>query len=473
MDTNRPVFIPAGTWEIDTALVWDLDQSSMFGEGSRTSIISQTAAGEHGIEFTTSPEASGVTKFGILERLRIIGVGASSTADGLYHWKVAAPSFAFLRVRDVYIRGFRYGVNLERVDNFSFIGCEFNTNILANVRLAAQTKTTSFMNCVNASPTSGPCWLIDAGGNASLWGCDTGNGAQHALIGGSFSARDSNFESIISDTYVKRSQAITDITLAAPGVVTSAAHGLKVGDRVSFTTTGTLPTGLVASTVYQVTSVPSVDTFSVGAVYPGSSITTSGSPTGDHTLRVHINGHFETTGIGFISLENTSNLGGSSTLPVVYFTSFGNFVNVGALGFGTGGGKLRRATPSATGRFAYGAYLASNRQSTGSTLDAAGQYELTGWTVFDSVRYDSGSTAVAGNRGLLQLGVGTGSNADRIGFMMRDGTAYQRAQIGIIETKTTTGDPAAGHEGRMVINTFDNTVKIYADGGWRTIASGW
>jgi hypothetical protein len=39
--------------------------------------------------------------------------------------------------------------------------------------------------------------------------------------------------------------------------------------------------------------------------------------------------------------------------------------------------------------------------------------------------------------------------------------------------KTDTGDPSQVHEGLMAINTYDNTVKIYADGGWRTIASGW
>ena len=42
-----------------------------------------------------------------------------------------------------------------------------------------------------------------------------------------------------------------------------------------------------------------------------------------------------------------------------------------------------------------------------------------------------------------------------------------------IITKTTTGDPTENYEGLICINTLDNTVKIYADGGWRTIASGW
>ena len=39
--------------------------------------------------------------------------------------------------------------------------------------------------------------------------------------------------------------------------------------------------------------------------------------------------------------------------------------------------------------------------------------------------------------------------------------------------KTNTGDYAAGYEGMIAINTFDNTAKIWADGAWRTIASGW
>ena len=38
-------------------------------------------------------------------------------------------------------------------------------------------------------------------------------------------------------------------------------------------------------------------------------------------------------------------------------------------------------------------------------------------------------------------------------------------------TKTTTGNLTPGYEGQMVINTFDNNLKIYADSGWRTLAS--
>lgn len=41
-------------------------------------------------------------------------------------------------------------------------------------------------------------------------------------------------------------------------------------------------------------------------------------------------------------------------------------------------------------------------------------------------------------------------------------------------TKTDTGDPAYNFgDGTICVNTNDNTVRIYADSGWRTIASGW
>lgn len=45
--------------------------------------------------------------------------------------------------------------------------------------------------------------------------------------------------------------------------------------------------------------------------------------------------------------------------------------------------------------------------------------------------------------------------------------------VGVVIYKTTTGDPADVQEGLFCINTTDNTFKVYSDGGWRTLASGW
>lgn len=40
-----------------------------------------------------------------------------------------------------------------------------------------------------------------------------------------------------------------------------------------------------------------------------------------------------------------------------------------------------------------------------------------------------------------------------------------------VRYKTDTGDPTDTFEGMMVINTFDNTFRVYAEGAWRTITT--
>jgi hypothetical protein len=324
IDSGFPIYLPAGTYEINSALTWDLDQGHMFGEGSRNTVIYQTAAGEHGIELTDSPEASGVTKSGIIERLRITGVGAgTSTGYGIYGFQPSTPSMAFLRGRDLYVRGFARGLSLERWDNSSFFGCEFNSNAV-NVWTASQTKTVSFYNCVNTTATNA-CWQTAAGGHISIKDCDTGNGAQHVLSAGTFAARDSNFETV------------------------------------------------------------------------------TGTPTA----------HIEQTG-GSMLLDNITMLGGSSTVPAVVYTN-AEFASVGIAGFGSGGGKIRKASASAVGYFGGQMGLSSNRQTATAIADNAGQFESLPFGVFDMVNYNSSSTPTAGNRTMIQyLAAPNGFGDDRI-----------------------------------------------------------
>jgi len=78
------------------------------------------------------------------------------------------------------------------------------------------------------------------------------------------------------------SRSTVTMTIASPCVVTWTAHGLAEDTRISFTTTGGLPTGLVAGTVYYVLS-PATDTFNVAATAGGAAINTSGSQSGTHT----------------------------------------------------------------------------------------------------------------------------------------------------------------------------------------------
>lgn len=72
------------------------------------------------------------------------------------------------------------------------------------------------------------------------------------------------------------------ITIANPGVVTSAGHGLTNGQAVVFSTTGALPTGITAGTRYFVANKTD-DTFEFEATVGGGSIETTGTQSGVHT----------------------------------------------------------------------------------------------------------------------------------------------------------------------------------------------
>jgi hypothetical protein len=76
-------------------------------------------------------------------------------------------------------------------------------------------------------------------------------------------------------------QAAT-LAIASPGVVT-VPSAPQNGDQVVFATTGTLPTGITAGTVYYVINRTSV-TFEVSATSGGVAIDFTGSYTGDVTV---------------------------------------------------------------------------------------------------------------------------------------------------------------------------------------------
>lgn len=74
------------------------------------------------------------------------------------------------------------------------------------------------------------------------------------------------------------------ITNADPAVVTWNAHGLYANQPVVFSTTGALPTGLAAGTVYYVLSDGlTANTFTVSATEGGEPIATTAAGTGTHT----------------------------------------------------------------------------------------------------------------------------------------------------------------------------------------------
>ena len=79
------------------------------------------------------------------------------------------------------------------------------------------------------------------------------------------------------------------VTIASPGVFSWVGHGLVAGRPITFATSGALPTGLTAGTIYYVISSGlTADAFEVSATPGGTAVNTSGSQSGTHkagTLR--------------------------------------------------------------------------------------------------------------------------------------------------------------------------------------------
>jgi len=81
------------------------------------------------------------------------------------------------------------------------------------------------------------------------------------------------------------------ILISTPGVFSLKYHGLEINDRVYFTTTGALPTGLTASnpatstyTYYYVVGPITADTFRLSTTFAGAALDTTGTQSGTHTL---------------------------------------------------------------------------------------------------------------------------------------------------------------------------------------------
>lgn len=78
---------------------------------------------------------------------------------------------------------------------------------------------------------------------------------------------------------------VCTITIATPAVITQQTHEYILGDAISFSTTGALPTGIVANTTYYVTN-PTASTFNISSTYANAEaetkINTTGSQSGVH-----------------------------------------------------------------------------------------------------------------------------------------------------------------------------------------------
>ena len=102
--------------------------------------------------------------------------------------------------------------------------------------------------------------------------------------------------------------ATVTMTIAAPCVVTYTAHGLPANAPVVFTTTDTLPTGIVSGTTYYVSSVgvKAANTFQISATPGGAVITTSGTQAGTHTCTVPTYTEVSANNVFLVNADNKS-----------------------------------------------------------------------------------------------------------------------------------------------------------------------
>ncbi len=90
------------------------------------------------------------------------------------------------------------------------------------------------------------------------------------------------------------------VTIASPAVF-SRTNQLSAGDKVVFSTTSALPTGLTAGTTYYVIAAGlSGSAFEVSATDGGSAVNTSGSQSGTHSM---VTEHFLTTSTAAATYE--------------------------------------------------------------------------------------------------------------------------------------------------------------------------
>lgn len=72
-------------------------------------------------------------------------------------------------------------------------------------------------------------------------------------------------------------------TAAVTDIITATAHGLEDGDRIMFSSTGTLPAGLNYYTVYYVVQ-KTTNTFKVSTLPKGEAVNITDTGTGTHTI---------------------------------------------------------------------------------------------------------------------------------------------------------------------------------------------
>lgn len=150
------------------------------------------------------------------------------------------------------------------------------TTVINNsVGTTARLNFTGTTNVYNGLPAEYTIYK-DSAGKAAIPATSTNDNAAAGFVGEFMESQGGN------------NPATATITIATPAVITKTGHTLKGIAPVFFTTTGALPTGLVANTTYwTIPSSLTTNTFQVATspanAAAGTAVNTSGTQSGTHT----------------------------------------------------------------------------------------------------------------------------------------------------------------------------------------------
>jgi hypothetical protein len=129
------------------------------------------------------------------------------------------------------------------------------------------------------------------------------------------------------------------ISIASPCVITWTKHQLPINTAIRITTTGALPTGLTAGTIYYVKSTINNDSFYITDKPNGANLITSGTQSGTHTAVATRHDVYEAVARGASST--------SGSISGTVMTIGGTLTGVIAIGMnvhGTGGDSVTSGT---------------------------------------------------------------------------------------------------------------------------------
>jgi len=289
----------------------------------------------------------------------------SSANDGLTSGSAKATIQQAIEMIERYIDAFQFGIVIQVAAGTFTENAAVHTKRLRGyhvISLVGDTTTPS--NCV---------WRIPANGTGLT--CRDWSG----IILGGF-----------------RMQAFAQtatMTIATPAVVTATAHGLAAGNTIVFSTTGALPTGVTAGTIYYVIATGlTTDTFQFSATSGGAAINTSGSQSGTHTVTAAGCTGISASQHGIIDIDRMD----------WGYMPYGNHIestNGGSVGYVTG--TTETISSSFSAHWVIGPL--SSVLCTGTTIDLPAAVAMSSF-----VQMTGGSCVLAGNT-YTGLGAGTGA----------------------------------------------------------------